>query len=298
MNIITLRQLDIIEHSYRLQIHCSQHMKHNFPTPHPAKRSSQSLIPEDAWSIIASFLPIEEQFSVLYSSKRIRQTTLDNILQDTKNSTILFKESVQHGYNVIAQFLLSHDLFDPSVCNYNDCFNNTAIQIASYFGRTEVVQLLLNDNRIDPSAYNNNAIQKASSKGHVEVVRLLLSDNRVDPSADDNTAIRWASKNGYVEVVQLLLSDNRVDPSAGDNYAIQFASSNGHVEVVQLLLSDNRVDPSADDNTAIRWASNNGHVEVVQLLLSDNRVDPSDCDNYTIRWVLDNGHVEIADKLL
>jgi hypothetical protein len=78
-------------------------MKHQFPTPHPAKkRRTQSLIPEDAWSIIASFLPMKEQFSVLYTSKCIQQTVLNSILQDTKNSTIIFEESVHHGYNAVS----------------------------------------------------------------------------------------------------------------------------------------------------------------------------------------------------
>jgi hypothetical protein len=76
------------------------------------------------------------------------QTTLNSILQDTKNSTI--KASIH-----ITQFLLSHDLFDPSVCD-------------------------------------NLPVKWASENGHVEVVRLLLSDNHVNPS-DDNYAITWAS---------------------------------------------------------------------------------------------------------
>jgi ankyrin repeat protein len=73
------------------------------------------------------------------------------------------------------------------VCDNN---NDTAIQIASFYGRTDVVRLLLNDNRVDPSAGNNNAIFFASCRGHIEVVQLLLSDNRVDPSGNVNYAIK------------------------------------------------------------------------------------------------------------
>ena len=36
---------------------------------------------------------------------------------------------------------------------------------------------------------------------HTEVVELLLGDERVDPAADDNYAIRWAAQNGRTEVV-------------------------------------------------------------------------------------------------
>jgi ankyrin repeat protein len=62
--------------------------------------------------------------------------------------------------------------------------------------------------------------------GYVEVVKLLLNEPRVDPSADDNCAIRLASKNGHFEVVKLLLNDPRGDPSAYNNYANRLATKN------------------------------------------------------------------------
>ena len=123
-----------------------------------------------------------------------------------------------------------------------------------------------------PSAYNNWAIRMASDNGHTDVVSLLLKDNRVDPSVYDNWAIRMASENGHTDVVRLLLKDNRVDPSVYDNYAVKFASDKGRTEVVKLLLDDPRVDPSAKNNYAIRWASENGHRDIVKLLLDDPRV--------------------------
>ena len=67
------------------------------------------------------------------------------------------------------------------------------------------------------SAENNYAIQLASRKGHLEIVELLLQDPRVDPSADDNYAIGWASQNGHLEIIKLLLQDPRVDPSLQSN---------------------------------------------------------------------------------
>jgi hypothetical protein len=94
-----------------------------------------------------SFLSIKEQFLVLYTVKVYPKHCIEQGSTRYKNSTILFKESIRHGYNVVIKFLLSHDLFDPSVRDNN---NGTAIQIASYYGCTEVVQLLLSDNRVDP----------------------------------------------------------------------------------------------------------------------------------------------------
>ena len=53
--------------------------------------------------------------------------------------------------------------------------------------------------------------------GHLAVVEKLLQDRRVDPSAGNNYAIRYASQNGHFLVVKRLLQDARVDPSAGNN---------------------------------------------------------------------------------
>jgi hypothetical protein len=77
-----------------------------------------------------------------------------------------------------------------------------------------VVERLLQDERVDPSASNNEATRAASREGHVVVVERLLQDERVDPSAQDNDAIRSAVCKGYSAVVERLLQDKRVDPTA------------------------------------------------------------------------------------
>jgi surface antigen len=51
---------------------------------------------------------------------------------------------------------------------------------------------------------------KSSNYGHFAVVERLLQDKRVDPSASDNFAIRLASTNGHLAVVALLKKDSRV----------------------------------------------------------------------------------------
>jgi hypothetical protein len=41
----------------------------------------------------------------------------------------------------------------------------------------------------------------ASKSGHIAIVERLLADPRVDPSAKDNSALRAASKKGHLPVV-------------------------------------------------------------------------------------------------
>lgn len=108
-------------------------------------------------------------------------------------------------------------------------------------GRLDIVQSLLNNEQINPSAHHNAAFIWASRKGHLEIVKLLLNDPRVDPSDQNNCAIRWASFNDHLNVVSLLLNDTRVDPSAAHNDAIYWASDMGYTKIIQVLLNDNRV---------------------------------------------------------
>ena len=91
-------------------------------------------------------------------------------------------------------------------------------QRACKISKINIVKSLLP--HVDPSAGNNLAIRLASHYGKTEVVKILLLDKRVDPSADNNYAIQWASINGHNEVVKILLVDPRVDPSADNNLAI------------------------------------------------------------------------------
>jgi len=46
--------------------------------------------------------------------------------------------------------------------------------------------------------------------GYIDVVNRLIEDHRVDPSALNNEALRKASKKGYLQVVIRLLNDSRV----------------------------------------------------------------------------------------
>ena len=179
----------------------------------------------------------------------------------------------------------------------------------------------------------------SSANGHTEVVKLLLQDSRVNPSAEDNYAIWLSSKNtntddpqvyipflpslfwikkqkqrdsnadikdpmpttdsltstplaffllsqcylGNLTHIKTTLEESKLNTAVFNKYAIRITSKLGYVDVVNFLLQDSRVDPSDKYDDAIQLASENGHTEVVKLLLQDTRVDPSANNNYAIR---------------
>ena len=61
---------------------------------------------------------------------------------------------------------------------------NRAIQLASGYGRVDVVDLLLKDERVNPNAGENFSIIEASANGHVDVVRLLLNHEDINPRGE------------------------------------------------------------------------------------------------------------------
>lgn len=64
----------------------------------------------------------------------------------------------------------------------------------------------------------HDAIVVASSYGHLLVVERLLQDTRIDPSAYKSYAAVLAAQNGHVAVVDRLLEDPRVDPAGAIKY--------------------------------------------------------------------------------
>ncbi|KNC52817.1 uncharacterized protein AMSG_08957 [Thecamonas trahens ATCC 50062] len=183
-----------------------------------------------------------------------------------------------YGHDAAVRVLLNDRRINLSA------YDNAAFRYAAAHGQTAVLALLLKDRRVDPSAGNNEALRVAIKGSHRDVVALLAGDARVDPSVSHNHAIRWASRNGYDDIVMTLLADDRVDPGSYGNQAIQSACDKGHTRVVELLLADDRVDPAAADNYAFRAACDRGWADVVSLLLGDRRVDPTDKDNYGLRF--------------
>ncbi|KAI9322085.1 hypothetical protein BDR26DRAFT_883227, partial [Obelidium mucronatum] len=174
---------------------------------------------------------------------------------------------------VAALLLNNPQYFDPTA---NE--NNFFIWVISCYN-TELLDLVLNDPRIDPSCIHNYAIRKTVQQGHSatvqrllldpresnHLIRILLADERVDPC--DSNCLQLACEMNYPEAVGLLLTHEAVDPSADDNKLVIFASPKGLVKIVDILMRDPRVDPSAQGNSALLLAMGAGHYDVAERLL-------------------------------
>ena len=84
----------------------------------------------------------------------------------------------------------------------------------------------------------------AAKKGYVDILQLLLNDNRFNPSINDNTALIFSADNGKHKSVKLLLKDKRVDPAAKFNWAISNAYDRNDHLMVDMFWKEEAVKKS------------------------------------------------------
>jgi len=94
----------------------------------------------------------------------------------------------------------------------------TAIAYAAHYGRTEVVDLLLDQYQADPSIpdtiWQQTPLFRAAKGGHVAIVKRLLTCDGVGvntPDKDGQTALAVAAAHGWVDVVKVLLAYKGID---------------------------------------------------------------------------------------
>lgn len=190
---------------------------------------------------------------------------------------------------------------------------NAPLRVALLRKHRAVVELLLRDPRVDPSADDNFLLVWACENCDWNLLHCLLDDPRVDPSARSSKALQNAARSGRLPLVDRLLSDPRVCISVPANGALVVAAENGHDAVVERLLADPRITPTygvasaaGEDATSVRQALHDamaaaaltGHLAVLDLLLADARVDPAANDNAAIKAALRSRQASVFFRLL
>merc|ERR1711879_1034891 len=165
---------------------------------------------------------------------------------------------------------------------------NTALTLACFQGRHEVVSLLLDRKaNVEHRAKTGlTPLMEAASGGFVDVGRVLL-DKGADvnappvPSSRD-TALTIAADKGHYRFVELLLSRGaQVDVrNKKGNSSLWLAANGGHLDVVQLLYSAG-ADIDSQDNrkvSCLMAAFRKGHSKVVKWMVKHVCQFPSDAE--------------------
>jgi hypothetical protein len=164
--------------------------------------------------------------------------------------------------------------------------------------RSDVARRFLKEPTFNPQSMFNMVIRG----GIPEVLQMFLQDPRVDPSVDHNIAFLLAVQSGLVDLLQsglvdLLLADSRVDPTdydlrddreaeechdseeqwhtLDDKYrqaALRLAVMDYNAPMVQRLMQDPRIDPTHNNYEALELAAKTSQGVILEMLLADPRV--------------------------
>ena len=161
-------------------------------------------------------------------------------------------------------------------------------------GRTEEVQELVKNPRIDVTYKENQPIAKAASYGHNEIIKILLNKGATfqDPTGD---VLHLAIQNGNEETIQILIKEG-AEPNPKIHKPAETAAIVGRTEILKIL-QQNGADIHANEDACLLSAASLGHVETTQYLL-DQGADPRTDDDRIIRLSCSNNQIEVVKLLL
>lgn len=150
----------------------------------------------------------------------------------------------------------------------------TALMIASKFGRAAVVERLLQlGSNFSVACSRGNALTYAAANGHKNCIRLLVKAG-CNPNASGlswEPAVITAARSGYTDCVKALLEAG-ADPDARSHNGktgLITATQWGHFNCAKTLLRFGAKVNSMSDagDTALKWAARGGNTSLVRLLL-------------------------------
>jgi ankyrin repeat protein len=126
----------------------------------------------------------------------------------------------------------------------------------------------------------------ACKQQNKEIVQLLLNDKRIN---DDPSALIIATIHNNIELVQLLLDSKKINPNngaCGDGNHTQtplgIAIGNNYIEITKLLLDHPEIDPNKISidyhgykGTPLSLAVQHNHTIIIQLLFNHPKIHPN-----------------------
>ena len=217
--------------------------------------------------------------------------------RDIDTSSEIF-EAIKANDAAKAQELLVRD---PALANARMDSGLSAVLLAAYYGRQEIVELLL------ASGARLNLFE-ASAVGKLDRVAEILNDQPDlvnDYASDGFTPLGLASFFGHAGVVKLLLERDAKVNIASNNaqhvMPLHSAVAARHLEIAEALL-EHGADANAkqqDGITPLQEAAQNGQVEMARLLLKHGAdVNARKDDGQTALAMADqHGRQDVADLL-
>lgn len=229
----------------------------------------------------------------------LKQPTIQNSVRAVRNWSVGDLISNRESTGLLELFLKYENATHTSHKKQN---YNEELETAAEYEHVEMLKLLLEYKRADPTADNNKFFTWACDYGQSEIMMVLLKDKRIDPTCYNNYLLKSVTIHNQVEILEMLLKDERVDPTFDNYYLIYEIIEQERTEMFKLLYKDDRF-LSVDRRTLIRKAIKHNQVKIVELLVLDLLVRNSEFDLFSdsldiIGWATANDKKEIIDSIV
>lgn len=184
------------------------------------------------------------------------------------------------GNSIALKFLLSKakDITPDPIPN-----RMSTLSAAADSGHADIVKLLLDDLRFDPTLTNSQALHIAIRRNHIEIVALFLRDRRSNPNTTGIVLDAVRTKN--IDMLKLIMTDPRTKTELF-GVALRESSRISFIKGVDYILSAPKL--AADQPfAALEISTRNGNDDVTLLLLDDKRIDWK-VENVNIKDIIKN----------
>lgn len=217
--------------------------------------------------------------------------------------------AASNGYVNIIKLLLSHGAEINS--RTGSKLGISPLMLAAMNGHTQAVRFLIeagSDVNSQIETNRNTALTLACFQGRADVVSLLLDKKaNIEHRAKTGlTPLMEAASGGYDQVGRILLErgadENALPVPTTKDTALTIAAEKGHVKFVELLIQYGAHLEAKNKKgcTALWLACNAGHFDVVQTLVLNN-ADSDSCDSRRTSCLVAafrRGHVKICKFLV
>lgn len=192
--------------------------------------------------------------------------------------------AISKGNLHVIDILLDDDRLDPGVTN----------PISYTVTDTSLLARLLNDPRFRLDS-NDEVLIEAVKVQNEDAVRLLLRDGRVDPTFRYNAAINKALERHNNQIIIMLLTDPRVNAS---DFLTKLINNN-RPEPVSEILKYSFINPSNGGNELLFAAITRKHYYIIKQILAHPRFNISrENFNFMVKWAIINHDLDALKLLL
>jgi ankyrin repeat protein len=170
----------------------------------------------------------------------------------------------RRGFMDVVKYLVEHGA-NTGADSYQ------SLRWASYFGHYETLRFLLKNLTYDPLQTDfelgrmyEELTYNACQNGYLEIVKLLIESYKVNPSCENENFLRTACWNGHLNIMKYLIESCGVNPHIDNERPLRTACWKGHLEIVKYLTQKT----GAKHHESLEYAFANRNLMIVMYLLN------------------------------